>query len=587
MTGVTGADWTPVKYSDIGGSNDAIVLIQRHKSDDLDGNSNQWAMTYYGLNGATADALPLKVNIGGTYYNWEYRVVEKNADGESNVPVNYTVSGEDSSTYTPSGAEATSASVLTNTEKPRQIRVAKIWTEQDSTTAEFRKPVTLRLYSDDTALFTNTETVKVGDAEKTLGIVKDLTFDGEADETETVAWTGLVKDLPVYKTGSAAATTDNEAAYYVREITSFDYNMYQVPSVEAITATRTTDTDGTWSFTAANTSTWENKTSLTVTKNWDDQNNMYGLRPASITVELQMRYIDKYGHVATKSNWTDVETKTLSGDNSVPSTSNVWSATFDNLKLKIKDTAGTYGAEGEIYNIQYRVVEKTASGDVATELKSYTLATAPADDAARTTSADGMTTSSATETQTDSFTKDDADALTAHSTTELKNTMTTDTKTLKVEKRWNAATPSDYDGYAVTVQLYSDNMYPNSKTGTWTAVTGTEQTLSSANSFAYTYEKLPVANASGETIRYAVRETAMKNGSTAVDLSGFVTEYYRSADDGATYVGPYTTDQDAVAAASATGKYAVEIVNTPLTASVEATKNWAEDANYTTCVRRA
>ena len=103
-------------------------------------------------------------------------------------------------------------------------------------------------------------------------------------------WSPSWTDLPVYKGGE-------KIAYSLSEAEVDGYNA-EVKTTE--------NTDGTWSFALANTHNTE-KTSVSVTKKWDDADNADNIRPKSIEVELLADGVAT-GETLTLSSandWTD------------------------------------------------------------------------------------------------------------------------------------------------------------------------------------------------------------------------------------------------------------------------------------------
>ena len=148
--------------------------------------------------------------------------------------------------------------------------------------------------------------------------------------TENNHWSGKFENLPTKIDGK-------DVTYSVKETTSI--NGYQ-------TAVTSTDNTNGKSFTITNSYTPE-KTQITATKVWKDNNNQDGVRPESVEFELY------------KNGRATGTKKTLTGNN--------WTATFDNLPVYEDGEEITYTVKEVSVPSGY-----TSSGD-GTEANSYTI----------------------------------------------------------------------------------------------------------------------------------------------------------------------------------------------------------------------
>ena len=205
---------------------------------------------------------------------------------EVDVPEGYTVTEE---------SKEKGDVVLTNTHTPSKvdIPVTKIWVDNDNQDGLRPAKITVKLLANG------------GEVAR-----KDITSETDWKETFT--------GLPKFKDGK-------EIVYTLQEENVEDYS----PSIDQE------------SYTITNTHT-PGKTTLSVTKQWDDANNQDGLRPKSVKVQL---YADgkKSGEVIE-----------LSAENK-------WTHTFANLDKNVKGKAITYTVEEVDVPTGYQVT-KTDDG---------------------------------------------------------------------------------------------------------------------------------------------------------------------------------------------------------------------------------
>ena len=247
------------------------------------------------------------VSKNGNTWTYTFSNLPKYADGEEIV---YTVRETVPEGYTASDkgiANSENDYTITNSYTPEttQIVVTKNW--EDNNDQDRKRPgeITLTLYAGDEAQDNIASVSKNGNT-----------------------WTYTFSNLPKYADGE-------EIVYTVRET---------VP--EGYTASDEGIADSTNSYTITNAYTPET-TQITVTKQWNDNNNQDGKRPESVTVELY------------KNGVATGETKELTGD--------TWTASFTNLPVYENGQEITYTVKEVNVPDGY-----TVSGD-ATEENSYTI----------------------------------------------------------------------------------------------------------------------------------------------------------------------------------------------------------------------
>ena len=178
-----------------------------------------------------------------------------------------------------------------------EVKVTKVWDDDDDV-AKMRPDtgVVIRLKErvwDETA-------GKYGDVKDATYAngqrVPDITLDGKPDEKETTAWTATFTNLSETKNGKTVI-------YSVEEITDLtDTEGYNPPVITG------NQFDG---YTVTNRRDYEviTKVSLTVFKQWDDNNNQDGVRPESVTVQLRRDGVEVEGktlELNEGNNWTVV-----------------------------------------------------------------------------------------------------------------------------------------------------------------------------------------------------------------------------------------------------------------------------------------
>lgn len=220
----------------------------------------------------------------------------------------------------------------------------------------------------------------------------------------------------------------------------------------------------------------DKSTRVKITKNWDDDSNYFGLRPAVVTFTLQKKMytiIDNPGGDPTKElymDWTDVSDVALTAkDNTSASDPNVWEKTFSNLPT----------LDMEDHEIEYRIVEKSITsgeGDTAYKMASYNW--------------DPSTQA-----------------------TTITNTLQSN-RTVTIHKDWlieggNATAKTK--GYKAVIEVIAEFEDETTKTATVT-LDGTE-----ATSYTKVYSKIPKYNADGSPLKSVSAKEVMVKGVGSTD----------------------------------------------------------------------
>ena len=275
------------------------------------------------------------------------------------------------------------------------------------------------------------------------------------------------------------------------------------------------------------------KTSLVVTKTWDDCSGFDGIRPEAATVQL-----------VADGELVEGETLTLSDENG-------WSASFDNLDVmkagkkveysvkEIDPATGEPVDSGSTMENGYKVTVFATTGDVVSgDAGNYTVA--------------------------------------------VMNSYTPASTSVSVSKTWDDG--GNQDGIRpanVTVQLFADG----------SAVDGKTVSLDAANEWKASFDGLPAAHADGSAIVYAVKEIDPTTGE-AVDFgatmgNGYKVELisaaYAGYPDGVNPTGIDNATSDA--AGSRSISYAISNSRTPDTTTVEVAKRWVGPAAKSATVR--
>ena len=243
----------------------------------------------------TAEGKPVALSAGNDWKVTFSALPDKDNDGkvitytvkEVNVPTHYTADSQEAQFV---DGKAT----ITNKRTPEttEVSVKKVW--DDAQNQDGLRPSTITVH-----LLANGEEVQTA------------TLSGEGD-----TWSHSFTDLPVYKNGQ-------KLVYTVTEDTVANYST----AIDGSTITNTYK---------------PGKTTLSVTKQWDDQEDKDGLRPKSVKVQL---YADGK----------------KSGDVIELSAENKWTHTFADLDKNVKGKAVTYTVEEVDVSTGYQVT-KTDDG---------------------------------------------------------------------------------------------------------------------------------------------------------------------------------------------------------------------------------
>ena len=491
--------YVTIQNSKDGGDNWADVTTKEITDSELVTGTNTWSKTF--------ENLPKFYGTGNSDI-YHYRVKETkigNVDTTGTYP--YLSGGSYSIVHSTSkDTNGNFTTTVTNTLVPmdKSIRVLKRWNADPSNATISNVKV---------ALFSNNYTG--GDpstaAPTQISNIAEITLSNGAE----YEYAGLPK---FNKDGKLIR-------YYVKETTTGNFKTQYLsgngdtwPTGTATDALQFTSSDITNDFrvVAVNTPL----TKVTGSKVWDDENNKYGIRPASLVLTLQSK--------TESGDWTTVTGKTVTLN-----ATNSWTGSISSLPLYVLSD-GTSPVK-----YQYRLAELSTPN-------AYT----------RDTSVSEFTA-------TDDYGYDYSGSTDAAQ----KNTVTnhlikrTDAEAIKVQKVWNTLSSADIK--EVSVKLYSRNLSSgtDSGTGTLSLVPGCEATI--IGNGTHEFNGLPKYNSSGAEIVYYVKETA----NTAFDTA----YYIQSADT-------FTKVTEANAKSSGTGAFTYKIVNTPLT-SITGTKIWSDDNN--------
>ena len=224
-------------------------------------------------------------------WKWSFTAL-KNENGEA---IKYTIAEDAVSDY----SSVVNGYNVTNTHTPETITISgtKTWDDADDQDGIRPKTITVRLLADG-------EEVSVA----------------SVSANDKGEWFYEFTNMPVYKAGQKIAYTITEDAVtdYTTKVSGFD-----------ITNTHTPDV-----------------TEITVTKVWEDENNLEGFRPESVTVILL-------------ADGEEAGTIDLSEDNS-------WTYTFENLPA---NAAG----EDIAYTVEELIVDEYVSTITGSEEEGYTI----------------------------------------------------------------------------------------------------------------------------------------------------------------------------------------------------------------------
>lgn len=253
-----------------------------------------------GINTKTFSNLPAK-NAAGQEYEYSAKEVSMIVvDSEGNV------SAGDLSAYTFTHTASGTTVTYTNTLKKGKLQFLKVWDDNNNQDGERPESVTITVTAQATDYFEGySATVTLNEANK---------------------W-GHDNDNPVELEVPVKDAKGNTITYTIVESNVPSYTVtYAVDGVEVDPAVATVDADETTSVTVTNTHE-PNVVSVEATKEWNDEDDLYGERPgdgASITFTL---YAD--GDPALDQDGNDISVQTISPENGV------WpNAEWDNLPEK-------------------------------------------------------------------------------------------------------------------------------------------------------------------------------------------------------------------------------------------------------------
>ncbi len=336
----------------------------------------------------TVDTGKTVVLSAGNNWTGSFDNLAKKANGQD---IAYTVGEVQVADYTSVvSGDATTGYTITNSYTPEttSVSVTKEWKDNNDQDGIRPDDITVKLLAD---------TVETGDT-----VVLSTSNN----------WTGSFDNL-------AKKANGQDITYTVEEVQVTGY-------------TSVISGDATTGYTITNSHTPE-RTSVSVTKVWNDNNDQDGNRPDSITVKLLADNVEI-------------------GDTVVLSTSNNWTGSFDNLAKKANGQDITYTVE----EVQVTGYTSVISGDATT---GYT----------------------------------------------ITNSHTPERTSVSVTKAWNDN--NDQDGNrpaSVTVKLLAD-----------TVETGDTVVLSKSNNWTGSFDNL-AKKANGQDIVYTVEEVPVKNYTSVV-----------------------------------------------------------------------
>ena len=421
---------------------------------------------------ASGDAITLNADN-----NWQHTWTGLDAMRDHGTKIVYTVKEVGSNTgYTLTVDDKDKDNMtLTNTHTPEVTKISGTKTWQDNDDQDGDRPTSIKVN-----LFANGKQV----ASKTVTAADD--------------WKYEFTDLPKYENGEIIkyTITEDTVADYTTEINDFDLTNEHTPG----------------------------KTSATVTKAWNDNNNQDGIRPDEIKVQLYADNVAK-GDVVTltaKDNWTytwhdldakrdhgkdivytvkevgsnkgyDITTDTTDHGNMVITNTHTPEVTKVNGVKTWKDNDDQDGKRPSSINVNLYgngnlVASKkvTAEDDWKYEFK----------DLPKYENGKLVKYTVSEDTVADYTTTYDNDGM------DITNTHTPEETTAQVTKAWDDM--DNQDGLRpneIQVQLYADGV-----------AKGDVVTLTAANDWHYTWTKLPVYKDHGKTIVYTVQEVGSTDG---------------------------------------------------------------------------
>lgn len=464
-------------------SKDGLTITNTHTPEVRDITVNKVWDDANNQDGKRPDSLVVTLYANGnekatkelTADNWSYTFKDL-PKYENGKEITYTVSESTVDGYTLTSNEMVKDTItLTNSYTPEVTskKVTKVWNDNNNQDGIRPNSVTISLYNGDK-------------------LVKTAELNSSSD------WTYYFTNLPKYENGK-------EIIYIAKEVNVPDgYEVSYSDDTYTITNTHNTYT-----------------TKKTVTKKWDDENNIEGFRPNSITVEL----LDNNNEVVREETLSDA---------------NNWTYTFTNLSLNEDGKEIKYTVrEKEVpegYTVSYdqdtltitntREITKTkktitkiwndfnnqdgirpdsvnvtlyANGDIVntytlTKYNNYTLTVSDLQIYANGELINYTIEEEEVTGYTASYNQD---------TLTVTNTHTPEVRSINITKEW--IDENNQDGIrpgSVTIYLLADGKPLDY-----------DITLSDANNWTETIENLPVYE-NGERITYTVKEENVANGYT-------------------------------------------------------------------------
>lgn len=276
-----GGEWTDVTRDEIRKTNPSVTAGTTAYNVALQ-NSDNWASE-------SIEKLPLyALGNGDTKEKYQYRFAEVNVPNAYTLRTDGAEGGaavDEGYTYT-SGNSVQGSTVTNKLVRRRNINVTKIW---NSTIDSEKDPVTVSIYSSNAQTGADTGT---GALTKLNGITADVTLNG----TGAAGWTTAYTDLPLKNKDG------QEIVYYVSENAGTEYSTtYKVGSaVTPVENVKSAAGGGVTDIQIINTP----YTQASVEKVWDDQNDKYKTRPASINVKLERS--EDGGNTYSDVIWNDI-----------------------------------------------------------------------------------------------------------------------------------------------------------------------------------------------------------------------------------------------------------------------------------------
>lgn len=474
----------------------------------------------------------------------------------------------------------------------QDIELQKIW--DDNNNQDSKRPATL------------TFTLKRQVEENGVMVDKEVLT---ANVDETTNWTHRWKNCPMFAPGE----DHKPYSYYISEGDSQDYTPVTPNYYSEADHTLPSNVSGNQvEIIQFNNKYTPKTTSLTVEKIWDDQNNIYGLRPEKVELELWCEYdiytatdtdingvkthtVSKTGRyvgavadsaaqiakcgksiipasvtadidgniisvtngAATKLTAADCKF-TLTGSDADSNDSNTWSHTFTNLPVyfNVCGDGVCRGKETPVpikYYVKEKILKTVEVNGVSTETEDVPKQTKDYICPAHSTDVDVLSTDS------------------AHpSTSELKNTLRT--HNITVYKNWSdGALQADasHRHYDLDITLTSTNL------------TSTAHNVGNGNNYYSETKKLTADDSNGVTFR----DLPMYINGTAVLYSDIVEKAHHESGDTSTaetyfgYTRTVSNDVKTYETTDGTVLKTVTVTNELPLVTLNVTKNWQDDVN--------